>query len=300
MFLSLLATAVASGVTAHLRVGSDLKWGAVSRGASMYALANAMTVIHDDKTPTFDALGDTWANDDTLFKDVLFGEEGHYSLVSEEGGGKRYGLTDENAKVSLNKAPSQVLSLLFRAAGMTSVAADDLASFIVDWRDENTVAEGGGPSPVEVCATLSAPYGCKNADFEVLEELWLMPEMTAILYNSIRGELTLYGSGSVNVNTATPLALRAVGLSEAGAEGVVQWRSLSGNFFENPAKVLERSRELGLTEEDRKTLISATSAGLLGTRSDAFRGEVEVGSGRVRRGATFIVDRTGEVKLWRE
>lgn len=301
VFLALLASAIASSVAAHLRVASDIKWGAVSRSAEMYALASAMKALQSDKTATYDALFEEWA-DHPSFKDVPFGGDGggHYSLVHEEEG-KRYGLADEDGKINLNRAPSHVLSLLFRAVGMTSVAAEDLANFIVDWRDVDTIGEGKAVGSIEACTSLSAPYGCKNDDFEVLEELWLMPEMTSSLYNSIRDELTLYGSGVVNINTARALALRAVGLTEEGAERVISWRNHNGNFFENPGMVLSRMKELGLSDKDRIALSSATSAGLLGTSSDAFRGQIETNlAGRLRRGATFVINRKGEVKSWRE
>lgn len=304
VFLALLAVAVASNVMGHLRVASDLKWSFLARAVGMRGLAEASTVVKNDATATYDSLSDSWASDDSHFKDVPFGE-GTFSIVSGEGDPgsdsreKHYGLSDEERKISLNAASPKVLSFLLREAGMTSVRADELASFIVDWRDTNTTAEGSmGP---EACASLSVPLICKNTPFVALEELWWMPGMTASVYDAIKGELTLYGSGQLNINTASPLALRALGLTASGAERIVQWRSSAGHFFENPGAIISRSAETGISEEDKAKLGIAVGAGFVGAHSDYFRGVVEANfGGNVRKAASFVINRKGEIQWWRE
>jgi type II secretory pathway component PulK len=303
VFLAFLASAIASHVSAHLQAVSDFKWGARSRAFGMRALAEALDFLQYDVINSYDSLQESWANDNMRFKDILYAG-GSFSIVFERVNSKTgavekgYGLIDEGGKINLNRAPAHVLSPLFHVAGMTLVQADELGHFIVDWRDTDTVSEGKGP---EACAGLTVPYVCKNADFEALEELWLMPGMTVAVYNVVRQELTLYGAGAVNANTATSLALRSFGLTSTGAERIVSWRSESGHFFENPSAIIARAPETGMSKEDQIKLGTAVAAGLVGTISDVYRGQVEAEfNHRLRKVAEFIIDRSGKVRWWRE
>ena len=303
VFLALLAVAIAKQVQAHLNIVSDFKSDVRSRSFGMRALAEVLDFIQNDVVNSYDSFHESWANDDKRFKDISFAGE-TFSIVFERVNPitgaveKGYGLTDEGGKINLNRAPVYVLSSLFNAAGMTAVQADDFANFIVDWRDTNTVAERGGP---EACAALAAPHFCKNADFEALEELWWMPGMTDAIYNFVRSELALYGTGVINANTATSSALRSLGLSSTGAERIISWRSEPGHFFENPSAIIALAAETGISEEDRVKLGAAVAAGLVGTTSDVYRAQAEAEFKHgPRKVAEFVIDRAGKVKWWRE
>lgn len=306
IFLALLAAAVASHVSAHLQVASDLKWGVRSRVVGMRGVAVALQVLEKDQTPSFDSLHESWVSSENVFRDVPCDEEGTFSLVSEASDSstgeaqRRYGLTDEEGKINLNRAPYAVLSGLFRAGGLSAPQADEMALFLIDWRDQNTTREGS-PTNLEECQSMAIPQRCKNGDLEALEELWWMPGMTSQLSDAIREGVTLHGSGIVNINTATPLSLRSFGLTENGAESLVRWLSQEGNFFENTGDVYGRLEEVGLTEEDKGKIQSALSSGLIGTRSEFYRGRVEAEfGGRSQWVASFVINRVGEIKWWRE
>lgn len=303
VFLALLALAISTNVMGHFRVASDLKWGLRSRAFGMRAMAAAVDILKSDDMLSYDTLFESWASGDSNFKDVSFGE-GTFSIFSDDASsasgeiGKRYGLSDEEGKISLNLASQSVLSFLLREAGMTAVRAEELAKFIVDWRDVNTTAEGSLGS--EACAAQSIPLACKNAPFEAMEELWWMPGMTQSIYDAIKGQLTLYGSGAVNINTAGAIALRSVGLSANGVDRITQWRS-SSNFFKDSSEINSRAAEIGISEEDRAKLGSAVGSGYLGTRSEFFRGNVEATlGGQTRKVASFIINREGKLQWWRE
>ena len=303
VFLALLAVAIAKQVQAHLNIVSDFKTDVRSRAIGMRALAEVSDFIQNDVVNSYDSFHESWATDDKRFKDIPFAE-GSFSIVFERvnpvtgAAEKGYGLTDEGGKINLNRAPASILSSLFNAAGMTSVQADEFADLIVDLRDANTVAEREGP---EACAALAASSSCKNADFEALEELWWMPGMTSAIYNVVRSELTLYGTGVINANTATSLALRSLGLSSTGAERIISWRSEPGHFFENPSAIIARAAETGISAEDRTKLGAAVASGLVGTTSDVYRAQAEAEFNHSpRKVAEFIIDRAGKVKWWRE
>ena len=306
LFIALLSLALSSQVSGRLLVASEVKWSPKVRALGTRALADALTLISEDRTADYDSLREPWASDAARFKDVPYGGA-TYTLISEEGdpsaeeGPSRYGLSDEERKINLNRSPAAVLSRLLRNEGeLSEHAANELAGFIVDWRDENGVKEGGGGTGSEDCASLPLPARCKNADFEALEELLWIPGMTVPLFQQVKDDLTLYGAGPCNINTATVSSLRAVGLSEEGALKIVAWRE-AGNVFENVSWITGRSGEFGLGGSDPSNLQAAAASGLLGIKSDAYRGLVQAEfGGRVKGRIGFIIERGGKVKSWQE
>lgn len=300
----MLSSAIATNVAAHLQVVSDLKWSARARAIGMRAVADALDLLESDRSLTCDTMHEAWAGSDTRFKDVPYAGA-TYSVMHDgddarSGAQSQYGLTDEEGKINVNRAPVAHLAALLRLAGMIAAQADDVASYIVDWRDANTAKEGGaGP---EACASVAVPSRCKNASFESLEELWWMPGMTPAIYDVLQRELTLYGAGTVNANTATSLALQALGLTAHGADRLIAWRSRAGNVFDNASAIIAHAAEMGMTEPDRVKLGTIVAAGSLGTFSNFYRGLVlaEYG-GRTRTVAQFLLDR-GEktIRWWRE
>ena len=237
LFLALLSLSLSKEVAGRLLVVSDMKWGPKVRALGTKAFADSVKLIRQDVSEGYDSLQEPWAGNDTLFRQVPYGG-GSYSLVSEQSDSPEgenqthYGLTDEERKINLNRASAAVLSKLLQIKGdLSATRADDLANFIVDWRDENTTQEGS-PLNSEECAYLPSPASCKNRNFEVLEELFWIPGVTVALFEQIKRDITLYGAGPCNINTATITSLRAAGLSEAGAQKIVAWRS-AGNIFEN-------------------------------------------------------------------
>ncbi len=86
-----------------------------------------------------------------------------------------FGITDEASKINLNSATQEVL---LKLPGMTS----ELASAIIDWRDEDTEITPGGAES-EYYLLLPEGYYCKDAPFETVEEVLLVRGATEdILY----------------------------------------------------------------------------------------------------------------------
>ncbi|MBN2377631.1 MAG: general secretion pathway protein GspK [Sedimentisphaerales bacterium] len=86
-----------------------------------------------------------------------------------------FGVTDEASKINLNSATQE---MLLKLPGMTS----ELASSIIDWRDEDTEITPGGAES-EYYLLLPEAYYCKDAPFETVEEVLLVRGATAdILY----------------------------------------------------------------------------------------------------------------------
>ncbi len=91
-----------------------------------------------------------------------------------------FGLVDESAKLNINSAS---YDRLMKLPAMT----DDVASAIVDWRDEDNTPGNGGAENDYYLSRQPQPYYCKNAPFETVEELLMVRGMTRAL---------LYGTGN--------------------------------------------------------------------------------------------------------
>jgi len=77
-----------------------------------------------------------------------------------------YGLSDEAGKINLNSAS---LEMLLKLPSMSS----ELASSIIDWRDQDSEITTGGAEN-EYYLLLNDKYNCKNANLETIEEVLLI------------------------------------------------------------------------------------------------------------------------------
>ncbi|MEW9573408.1 general secretion pathway protein GspK [Rhodanobacter sp. Si-c] len=119
-------------------------------------------------------------------------------------------MVDEGGKVDLNAATPVVLQALFRAAGLDTAAAGQLAASVVDWRSFVTA-----PGQVErgraAYAAAGRDYGPRHGPFASLEELQQVLGMTPALYQQLEPAITIWSGRTIpDPNTAPPLALAAI------------------------------------------------------------------------------------------
>jgi general secretion pathway protein K len=137
-----------------------------------------------------------------------------------------YRLTDESARLNLNRATREVLDRLLEDAGVEKSVRDVIVDSIQDWRDPNEEHRLNGAES-DYYLALPVPYRSKNADFTSVDELLQVRGVTRdLLYGrpeapGLAEHLTVFGSGAVNVNTASPVVLRALGLAAAEVEALV-------------------------------------------------------------------------------
>jgi general secretion pathway protein K len=137
-----------------------------------------------------------------------------------------YRITDETGRINLNRASRDVLDRLLLEAGVEKSARDVIVDSIQDWRDPNEEHRLNGAESDHYRA-LPVPYRSKNADFDSVDELLQVQGVTRqILYGrpdapGLAEHLTVWGTGAVNVNTASPLVLRALGFAVPEVEILV-------------------------------------------------------------------------------
>ena len=140
----------------------------------------------------------------------------------------------ETSKLNPTTIRPEDLLRMLSALGVPIERAAEITSAIVDWR---TAADPVQPSPFDAFYLDQNPsFLPRHASFQQNEELLLLKGMTPGLYYGesldgsqagLRDCLSVFGSAwSVDVNSAQPATLEAVGLSPDDAMAITQRRAL--------------------------------------------------------------------------
>jgi general secretion pathway protein K len=144
----------------------------------------------------------------------------------------RVDVIPETSKLSLNFAPPEEIARLLLALGVPQDQATEITSAIQDWR---TPVDPMHPSPFDGFYLSQSPsFIARHASFQESEELLQLKGMTSDLYYGsaldnrhagLRDCVSVFGSAAVDINTAQPATLQAVGLSAADADTIVKSRA---------------------------------------------------------------------------
>lgn len=204
-----------------------------TRAIAQAGVQQAIALLNTDD-PAVDHETESWATGEDgegqhIFEDIPVGA-GTFSVgYVVDDGQWQIGLIDEERKLNVNRmdvaTPQALEQLVASLETAGSRPAADLAAAIADWRDE----------PIgSWCDEQQLGYPCHNGSFESVEELRLVPGMTPELFAALEPYVTVYGSGAVNVNTADPKVLRAVGVSEPLLDVILQQRQAQQPFTASP------------------------------------------------------------------
>lgn len=261
--------------------------------------------------PTFSSLGQNCLNNPDAFKDIPVGK-GVFAVFykSREGfspsGGCRYGFIDEEQKININTAPQEVLSRLMQlAAGTEPGSAEKTACAIADYRDADTVTKEGVDE--------SFVYGVKmkNSSFEILDELKQVPGITPEIFLKIKGYITVYGTGKVNINTAEQEVLEILGLSRELAKKVLLFRAgkdgVEGTSDDNIVDEINNYWEAvsgfeNFTPQEKGELEGFLLSGALSTRSSCvfINSEATLKNKKKSIDIECIYDLKGKIRYWKE
>lgn len=290
-FLGALAVVISAYIRPHLSVAGTLRDRAKTYYIAKAGVEIAILEMANDETDSYDTLKDSWSTNENFSREIELGD-GTFTI---------HGLVDEERKININRSPYAVLKNFLMIAGeTTSQQANIIADSIIDWRDED---EKSRPNGAE--SGYYSEYGCKNGNFQVLEELLLVRGMDYGIFNRIRDRITVYGIGAVNINTADTTVLHSLGMSMGLADKVARFRER--NAFEAVGTIRETLSGEALSGEEIGQLNSVLNAGLLSVRSDNFMGE-SVGklenSGKSTRISfvfhrNIVFNRNKTIKYWR-
>ncbi|HYL35118.1 MAG TPA: hypothetical protein VEV17_04310 [Bryobacteraceae bacterium] len=145
----------------------------------------------------------------------------------------------ETAKLNVNAALPQELLNLMLALGVDAAQAATIAAAIVDWR---TPSPGGSFTQFDQhYLSLTPSFRGRHASFQEIEELLLVQGVTPDLFYgsytrdgqgalvrhaALRDCLSVYGSrGPIDVNTAEPAVMQAIGVSPDVVGAIVARRA---------------------------------------------------------------------------
>jgi len=152
-----------------------------------------------------------------------------------------YTIRDEDSKLNINAASKEQIREIFLASGVGNEDIDTIVDSIMDWKDTNDLHMLNGAEE-DYYQSLDNPYSCKDGPLDTIDELLLVKGMTKeILYGSVSGQqdqvsdddvqsysgvasqLTVYGTGRPNMNTASSIVLETV-LGAQDAENILAQR----------------------------------------------------------------------------
>ncbi len=172
---------------------------------------------------------ETLHNNPLLFKEVPLGEGLYQVFYPDSGQGfsrqyKQYGVVDEERKININTANKAILQRLVEQTVTSDVKqAEEIANSIIDWRDFGE-SEAEGFYSDNYYASLKDPYPAKKGDFEVLEELLLVKNITKEVYAKLLPYITIYTDGKININTVSKEVLVALGVDYVLADKIINSR----------------------------------------------------------------------------
>ena len=294
------------------------------------AVQKAISVLEQDTTSDTDMLNELWSNgygaekgpESYIFKEVEIGE-GRFSISYLYDGTNSkspvylYGMSDENRKININSASSELLVSLF-----STIGAEDpqgLAENIIYWRGDALEDYDGSYYDNE-----QIPYAGGKFIFTNIEELYLVKGFreNPDLIEKCERFITVYARpDSININTATYPVLRAIfvdlgadkisfELSDKLAKNVVDFRNgYDDQEATGDDSVIDKSKiktviGYGLSSAQEKDWV-ANQVFPFTAKSDVFRIEVsaELSNSKIEKQITAVVDRRQkpvEIIYWYE
>lgn len=263
-----------------------------------------------------DFLAERWSDQMDVFKDKWIGK-GTFTVSYQYRDGETfrtmYGLQDEESKININTADENALTMLLNlTTNLSRKEAGELAYSIVDWRDSDSFFQhpqyGAEDSDYR---GQRYSYESKDSDFEVVDELLLVKNMNKEIFDKIKDFVTVYGDGSVNINTAPKQVLLALGIRSYVVNNILFFRKggdlIAGtgddDIFIQPSTIVSRlSQVFDMSPSEIASLSNLVSVGQFVTKSENFmiRSTSKL---RHKDDVTTIVavaDREGKVKYWQE
>ncbi len=138
-------------------------------------------------------------------------------------------ITNENARIDLNKAKPVLLAGLFEALDVSAAEAERLANRIVDWRDRNGERRAHGAEDRDY-RSAGLPYGAADAPFVDTRDLARILGMPKQLATLALPHVTVFsGTATINPAQASETVLKALpGVTPGAIEQILAMRSNRG------------------------------------------------------------------------
>jgi DNA uptake protein ComE-like DNA-binding protein len=196
-----------------------------------------------------------------------------------------YILIDEESKINLNTASSEVITRLIKeVSGLPESSSRELAESLVSARSEK-------------------PFGIK-------EEILGIDGITEKIFSDCADFITVYGEGKVNVNTAAVPVLFALGMDEDLAKKIEAFRAGADmheateddEVFVDTGEIIEKINALGsLSDTQRAMLASLISNSLCCVEAKNFTIRIQTKTlDKTAMQYSVVLDGQGAMREWHE
>jgi len=276
----------------------------------------AIAELNKKEPSEYDALNEAWSNNPDIFKEINIGlgmfSVGYNYLDYQSGNQQtRYGLVDEERKLNLNKAElNEIQRLIMIATGFEEAEAQSLAASIVDWRDkDDKLSVPLGSAEDRYYRNLPNPYEAKDAEFEVFDELLMVRWMDQEVLDKLKDYITIYGNGTININTAPLQVLLALNLGNVLVDKIISFRNgedeieatSDDNIFTSPVDIITQLNQFSsLSPGETAILSNLISTGKISTSSKNFMIKSVAQLGKRELQVICIVNREARLLSWKE
>ncbi len=226
----------------NLHAAANLKDGIQLAGIarSGFNAARAVIAVDGMASPAVDSFRDSWADMSIIsgYSSSFF-EDGRFVVkVNDYSGRIQLNALVKNDKVNEEQKKFLERFLSSSEFGLEKEEVTGIIEAITDWIDKNDDVTGFGGAENLFYQSQEKPYVAKNGPIESLEELLYIKGISRELYYGSAGRpgiadyLTPYGDdGKVNINTSSPLVLRAMAeqIDEAAAVDMAAYRDDEDN-----------------------------------------------------------------------
>jgi type II secretory pathway component PulK len=142
-----------------------------------------------------------------------------------------YRISDEEARINVNTATPDRIASLLSSVGLDKQTRDVVGDSLQDWKDPDDLHRTNGAESEDYYLKLPVPYRARNGALQDTAELLQIRGVTREIYAGADGRpgladlVTVVGRDTVNMNTAAPAVLTALGLSAAEISEIVSARA---------------------------------------------------------------------------
>jgi len=301
IIITLLAVSIGHKVSLGLRLSRNRRDSFQAACLAKAGFTTAVNELIKDKTGAYDSLEDTWADNETLFSKIKLNDMANqfstvgFTTIQAQDAVVKYGVIDEERKININTSSRGTLLALFQEYGIEK--APEIAEEILIWR---------GDIPDEKKIYAETGYLPKSGSFVNTEELIMVKDVTAEVLNKLKGAITVYTKGLLNINTVSYETLeilcrgaaKELGLEESFADGVagkiIELRQKQRYFKNKEALSVE------LTGEEQINIYNKIIPAFI-YKSDNFLIEVLGNVGKIKRRIIAVYNRESQtISYWHE
>ena len=146
-----------------------------------------------------------------------------------------YRIADEESRLEINAAAPERLGKLLDALGVDRQTRDVIVDSVQDWRDPNDEHRANGAESEDYYLKLPVPYRARNGNLQDVSELLQIRGVTPAIYwgepresggrPGLADVVAVTGRRLVNLNTALPTVLEALGFAGVEISEVLQSRA---------------------------------------------------------------------------